>query len=60
MKDFKTADIKDLQKLVADKRVELRKFRFGTSGAGTKNVKLSRDTRKEIARAMTELRARSK
>ncbi len=60
MKDIKTADIKDIQKLVSDKRAELRTFRFNTSGAGTKNVKLAKNTRKEIARAMTELRARSK
>ncbi len=60
MKDIKTADIKDIQKLVTEKRTELRKFRFGISGSGTKNVKLARNLKKEIAQAMTELRARTK
>lgn len=60
MKDVKKADIKDIQKFVHEKREEVRKFRFTLSGAGTKNVKLSRNVRKEIARAMTELTLRKK
>ncbi len=60
MKDIKKIDTKDLHKLVTDKRVELRTFRFSASGSAVKNVKQARNTRKEIARAMTELRSRSK
>jgi len=58
MKDVKKADSKNIKKFITEKRAELRKFRFAISGAGTKNVKLSRNIRKEIARAMTEVNAR--
>lgn len=60
MKDVLKADIKDIQKFIVDKRAELQKFRFDTSGASVKNVKLARNIKKEIARAMTELTARNK
>lgn len=45
----------DLRKLVADKREELRQFRFGGAGAKTKNIKQGRAIRKDIARILTAL-----
>ena len=48
----------DLTKMVADKREALRTFRFGTTGAKTKNVKEGRMIRKDIARILTILNAK--
>ncbi|MEK7477780.1 MAG: 50S ribosomal protein L29 [Patescibacteria group bacterium] len=44
-----------LMKLLQDKREELRSFHFSMSGAKIKNVKLARNTRKQIARTLTAL-----
>lgn len=46
-------------KMLYDARESLRKFRFGISGSKTRNVKEGRDTRKEIARVLTELNRRT-
>lgn len=48
----------DLQKLLAEKRKELRLFRFSKAGAKVKNTKEKRDLNKEIARILTELNRR--
>ncbi len=45
----------ELQKIVADKKEELRVLRFGAAGSKNKNVKASRVLRKDIARALTAL-----
>ncbi len=58
MKEYKDKTPKDLVKLISDKKEVLRHFRFGSTGSKTKNVKLGRTTRKEIARIMTELTMR--
>ncbi len=58
MKEYKAKTEKDLTKLIAEKREVIRNFRFGSTGSKTKNVKLGRTTRKEIARIMTELTIR--
>lgn len=55
MKDITTKTPADLKKLVAEKRKELRAFRFGGAGAKTKNVKLGRNLKKDIARILTAL-----
>lgn len=48
----------DLAQHVSDKREELRKMRFGASGSGMRNTHSIRNLRREIARALTELRKR--
>lgn len=48
----------DLIKLLNAKRESVRKFRFGISGSKTRNVKEAKNTRKEIARILTELTSR--
>ena len=58
MKNLKKKTEKDLQKMVEEKRKELRSFRFGSSGSKTKNVKDGVNIRKNIARILTELRDR--
>ncbi len=58
MKEYKDKTPKDLNKLIAEKREGIRNFRFGSTGSKTKNVKLGRTLRKDIARIMTELTLR--
>ncbi len=58
MKDLKKKTEKDLQKMLQEKRKTLREFRFGSSGSKTKNVKEGSNTKKEIARILTELKQR--
>lgn len=59
MKDIKGKNEKDLVKFVKEKREEVRHFRFGVAGAGTRDVKKAKTAKKEIARALTELNTRS-
>ena len=56
--DVKKKSVKDLEKIVREKREELRKFRFGSSGSRVRNVRDGRNIRKTIARALTELKKR--
>jgi ribosomal protein L29 len=50
--------IEDLRKLVEEKREELRRLRFAVAGSKNRNVKQAATLRKQIARALTELRKR--
>jgi len=56
---LKNKSDKDLAKKLADKRKELREFRFGVEGSKVKNIKEGRDTRREIARILTEIGSRT-
>jgi len=58
MADIKKQSVEDLQKDLAGKRESLRTFRFGGAGSRSRNVREGRTLRKEIAKIMTELRAR--
>lgn len=58
MEAFKKKTEDDLKKLIAEKRSELRKFRFEMAGSRIKNTKDGRNHRREIARIMTELAIR--
>ena len=58
MEEFKKKSDKDLEKLLREKREELRKIRFNV--AEKRNPKARRDTKKDIARIMTELALRAK
>lgn len=60
MSDFKNKNDKELHKMIAEKRLALQAFRFGSSGSKTRNVKEGRGLRREIARMQTELNARNK
>lgn len=59
MKDLQKKSEADIAKLVAEKREELRALRFGASGSGTRDVRAQRNTRKDIARGLTELNKRA-
>lgn len=58
MADITSQDISTLQKLVTEKREALRAFRFEGAGSRSRNVREGRTLRREIARIMTEIRAR--
>ncbi|MBI2004862.1 50S ribosomal protein L29 [Patescibacteria group bacterium] len=51
--------VEDLQKLASEKREKLRHLRFSVAGSKNANVKQVRTLRKEVARALTELTART-
>lgn len=59
-KDIQKKSEKDLQKLVGEKREELRTLRFQAAGSGMRDVKAMRNTKKDVARALTELTARGR
>ncbi len=58
MSDIKKETSESLKKSIADMREKLRVFRFEGAGSRLRNVREGRTLRREIARAMTELRAR--
>jgi len=58
MKELKGKTIGELGGLLAEKREELRLFRFAVSGGKTKNVKSCLDIRKSIARILTEINSK--
>ena len=58
MKDLAKKTDKELTKMLTEKKESLRATRFDTSGTKVKNVKEASNTRKDIARILTELRAR--
>ena len=60
IKEIKEKQDKELHKLLEEKRKSLRIFRFGISGSKVKNVKEGRDTKKDIARILTEIHERAK
>ena len=57
-KNFKDKTEKELNKALTEAREEVRKFRFSISGAGKKQIKEIREMKNDIARILTELRAR--
>lgn len=59
MTDFKKKSVKDLEKLIREKREELREFRFKSAGSRTRNVREGRNLRKEVAQILTELNLRT-
>lgn len=58
MADIKKAEIGELMKMLADKREEVRALRAASAGTRARDVRGSRGLRKEVARILTELRAR--
>ena len=55
MKEFNGKTEKELEKMVAEKRLALRNFRFSIAGSKNRNVKEGKVLRKDIARALTVL-----
>lgn len=59
MADLAKQSAESLQARLVAAQGELRTFRYASAGSRTKNVRQGRELRREIARLMTELRART-
>jgi len=59
MKDLEKKKDFELVKMLKEKREQLRAFRFGVTGSKTKNVKEGKNTRRDVARILTEVSKRS-
>lgn len=59
MKELSVKNEADLAKIVAEKREELRKLRFGTAGSTMRNVHAGKNLRREIAQVLTEITRRN-
>ena len=57
-KEIREKNDKDLAKLLLEKRVLLRNFRFGIAGSRTRDVKEGKNARRDVARILTELKSR--
>lgn len=60
MSEYKNKTEKEIVQLLNEKREALRSYRFSISGGKTRNVREGRNTRKEIARLLTEIAGRKK
>lgn len=58
MNDITNKNTKELETLVAEKREEVRTFRFGTAGSKNRDVRATRKARRHVARILTELQSR--
>ena len=54
-KEIAEKTIEELRKILAEKSVKLREFRFGISGSKVRNVKEGLGIRREIARILTKM-----
>ncbi len=59
MKELKEKNEAELAKIVAEKREELRKLRFGVAGSTMRNVHAGKTLRREIAQVLTEIPSRN-
>lgn len=58
IKEIKEKNDTDLTTMLAEKREELRLFRFGTAGSATRDVRAVRKARRTVARILTEQKVR--
>lgn len=56
--DLKEKKVEELKEMLVKSREELRDIRFSATGARTKDTSAHKNTRKQIARILTELTAR--
>lgn len=58
MATLKEQTTEQIQKYVTETREKLRAMRFSVAGSTSRNVKETKNLRKEVARALTELSSR--
>lgn len=58
-KEIKKQSEKELKRLLAERRSAVRQYRFDITGSKSKNVKAGANARKDVARLLTELAART-
>ena len=56
--EIKNKSVEHITKEVSDMQEKLRTIRFGGAGSRSRNVKEGRNLRRDIARSLTEIRAR--
>ena len=56
--ELKKLSDKELHKMLEEKRKAVRQFRFDVTGSKVKNLKEGGNTRKDVARILTELSLR--
>jgi|GEM_PF-288062 len=56
--EIHTKSIEHIRKDVVDTQEKLRTIRFGGAGSRSRNVREGRNLRRDVARSLTELRAR--
>lgn len=59
-KELKNKKPAELKKLIADHETAMREFRFGLSGGKVKNVKASKNMKRDVARALTIINNQAK
>lgn len=59
-KELQKKNDAELATLLKEKREAVRTLRFGVAGSGTRNVKEGKNTKKLIARILTEAHRRAK
>ena len=59
-KDLQKKNDAELKSLLGEKREVVRTLRFGIAGSATRNVKEGKNTKKLIARILTEAHRRAK
>lgn len=60
IKEIQQKNDTDLALFITEKREELRKLRFGATGAGMRNSHTMRNIRHEVARGLTEFNKRER
>lgn len=55
---FSDKSDKELKEILAEKREELREFRFSLTGTSSDDLRTKRRNKKDIARILTEIRFR--
>jgi|AntRauTorcE11897_2_1112592.scaffolds.fasta_scaffold00909_13 ribosomal protein L29 len=58
MSAFENKSDKELEELLKEKREALREMRFSLTGASSEDIKDKRRHKKDVARILTEMRAR--
>jgi ribosomal protein L29 len=58
--ELKKKSVSELSKELVSKRKDIQDLRFGVSGAKAKNVKASKEAKRDVARILTLLRTASK
>ncbi len=58
--ELKKKSVSELGKELSEKRQHIQDLRFGVSGAKVKNVKASKEAKRDVARILTLLRTATK
>lgn len=57
--DIRKMSDKEMEKVLHEKQAEVKQFRFDITGSRAKNLRVGGNAKKDVARLMTEARARA-